>query len=274
MTELQDRIREALCVRPDIEAATEVRRRVEFLKSYLVATGQSGYVLGISGGQDSSLAGRLAQMAVEELRGETHRDYLFIAIRLPYGVQKDESDAQRALQFIRPDKAYTVNIKGAVDAAAQAYADATNQPMSDFVKGNDKARERMKVQYAVGAMNRLLVVGTDHAAEALTGFFTKYGDGGCDVTPLTGLSKRQGRALLQYLGAEEAIYAKVPTADLLDEKPGQSDESELELSYADIDDYLEGKSVPPDVAEKLEQRYLLTRHKRTTPVTPFDDWWR
>jgi len=277
MTEFQQDVSAALGVRPHVDPAAEVRRRVDFLKSYVVASGHNGYVLGISGGQDSSLAGRLAQMAVEELRREAthrHREYSFIALRLPYGVQHDESDAQRALTFIRPDKTFTVNIKAAVDASESAYLNATGQPLSDFVKGNDKARERMKVQYAIGAMQRLLVIGTDHAAEAVTGFFTKYGDGGCDVTPLTGLTKRQGRALLQYLGADETIYAKVPTADLLDEKPGQADETELGATYEEIDDYLEGKKVSADVAAKLERRYLLTRHKRTMPVTPADDWWR
>ena len=75
----------------------------------------------------------------------------------------------------------------------------------------------MVTQYAIGGQNGLLVIGTDHAAEAVTGFFTKFGDGGADLLPLTGLTKRQGRALLQELGADERLYLKMPTADLLDE---------------------------------------------------------
>src|SRR5690606_34466988 len=106
-------------------------------------------------------------------------------------------------------------------------------------------RVRMIAQYAIAGQRSLLVVGTDHAAEAVTGFFTKYGDGGADVLPLSGLTKRQGRALLQHLGAPERLYTKPPTADLLDDKPGQTDEDELGMSYEQIDDYLEGKDVAP-----------------------------
>ncbi|MCO4130316.1 NAD(+) synthase, partial [Enterobacter kobei] len=114
----------------------------------------------------------------------------------------------------------------------------------------------------------------DHAAEAVTGFFTKYGDGGADVLPLTGLSKRQGKQLLKELGAEERIYLKVPTAELLDEKPGQADETELGISYDQLDDYLEGKEVPKEAAEKIEARYLITEHKRQVPASMFDNWWK
>ena len=146
-------------------------------------------------------------------------------------------------------------------------------PMSDFTKGNVKARARMISQYAIAGQSALLVVGTDHAAEAVTGFFTKFGDGGADILPLTGLSKRQGRALLQFLDAPERLYLKAPTADLLDHTPGQTDEANLGLSYTDIDDYLEGKDVSPEIATAIESRYISTMHKRATPVTPFDDWW-
>jgi len=123
-------------------------------------------------------------------------------------------------------------------------------------------------------MEGLLVIGTDHAAEAVTGFFTKYGDGGADVLPLTGLTKRQGKALLKELGADERLYLKTPTADLLDQKPGQADETELGISYDELDDYLEGKQVPTEIAEKIEKRYLTTMHKRNLPASMFDEWWK
>ena len=145
--------------------------------------------------------------------------------------------------------------------------------MRDFTKGNVKARSRMIAQYAIAGQRSLLVVGTDHAAEAVTGFFTKFGDGGADVLPLSGLSKRQGAALLKHLDAPERLYLKAPTADLLDENPGQTDEANLGLSYHDIDDFLEGMDVAADVAETIENRYLATEHKRRTPVTPTDAWW-
>jgi NAD+ synthase len=240
------------------------------LRDYLLATGSAGFVLGISGGQDSSLAGRLAQLACEQLREAGH-EARFTAVRLPYGVQADEDDARLALDFIGADEVIDFNIKPAVDGLD---AGAEGLSFADFNRGNSKARIRMVAQYAIAAERRALVIGTDHAAEAVTGFFTKFGDGACDLTPLTGLTKGQGRQLLVELGAPERLYLKVPTADLLDGKPGRADEEELGLRYDDIDTYLTGGEVDDAVAEKLEGYYARTRHKRTVPVTPFDTWWR
>lgn len=271
--DLQQQIMKDLHVSPTINPKEEIRKRVDFLKQYVKKTGAKGYVLGISGGQDSTLAGRLAQLAVEELRQEGVQ-VRFLAIRLPYGTQQDEEDAQLALEFIKPDETKVFNIKDSVDAFAQSYFETNGSPISDYQKGNVKARMRMIAQYAFGGMYNLLVIGTDHAAEALTGFFTKYGDGGADLTPLTGLTKRQGRQLLEELGADERLYLKVPTADLLDEKPGQADETELGVSYEDIDNYLEGKPVAKEVAERIEKLYLRSAHKRHIPATMFDDWWK
>jgi len=269
---LRDRIRQELYVLPDIDPAEEVERRVAFLADYLQATPARGFVLGISGGQDSTLTGRLCQLAAERVR-EAGGEATFLAVRLPHGVQADEVDAQTALAFIRPDRQVTVNIQAAADASAAAAAGALGAELRDFVRGNVKARERMIAQYALAGQENLLVVGTDHAAEALTGFFTKYGDGGVDLTPLTGLTKRQGAKLLEYLGAPESTWRKVPTADLEEDRPGLPDEVALGVTYAQIDDYLEGRDVAPEVAQKLERLYRTTRHKRALPVTPFDGWW-
>lgn len=270
MRALQAEIIAELGARPQVDAAPEIRRRIDFLKDYLTTTGAKGLLLGISGGQDSSLAGRLCQLASDEL-GEAVQ---FTAIRLPYAVQRDEDDAQLALGFIKPDRTITFNIQRGVDGVEAEYADSLGTGMSDFTKGNVKARMRMVAQYAIAGQSGLLVVGTDHAAEAVTGFFTKFGDGGADILPLSGLTKRQGRALLQHLDAPERLYLKAPTADLLDDTPGQTDEANLGLSYRQIDDYLEGLDIEPAVAEAIEARFLATRHKRAVPVTPFDDWWR
>ncbi|KKK38518.1 NAD synthetase [Mesobacillus campisalis] len=270
---MQRKIIEDLNVRPEIDVKQEIKERVQFLKDYLKTSGAKGFVLGISGGQDSTLAGRLAQLAVEQAKNEGYESS-FYAIRLPYGVQHDEDDAQAALDFIKADKEFTFNVKEAVDAAQSEYDKATGEHLSDFQKGNIKARMRMIAQYAFAGEKGLLVIGTDHAAEAVTGFFTKYGDGGADILPLTGLNKRQGKALLKELGAEEKLYLKVPTADLLDEKPGQSDETELGISYDELDDYLEGKEVSPEAVEKIEKRYLVSEHKRQMPATKFDQWWK
>lgn len=273
MRALQKDIINDLGVSPTVEPRAEIERRVRFLVDYATSSHAKGFVLGISGGQDSSLAGRLCQLAVERLASEGIPAE-FIAVRLPYAVQRDEDDAQLALSFIRPDRTVAFNIQRAVDGFEAEYTDALGDEMSDFTKGNVKARARMIAQYAIAGQRSLLVVGTDHAAEAVSGFYTKFGDGAADVVPLAGLNKRQGRALLEELGAPERLYLKVPTADLLDGTPGQSDEDNLGLSYQHIDDYLEGLEVPDAVADAIESKYLSSRHKRHLPVSDAADWWR
>ncbi len=272
MEATQDEIRHTLGVRPTIDPVTEVARRVEFLVDYILTTGVRGLTLGISGGQDSTLAGRLCQLAVEELRRRGARAE-FWAIRLPHHVQADESDAQDAMGFIRADHEIVINIGSATDAAAAEYENATGDAITDFGKGNIKARMRMVAQFELAGEKRLLVAGTDHAAEAVTGFFTKFGDGGADVVPLAGLNKRQGRALLDHLGAPEHLVRKAPTADLLDDEPGQTDESSLGVSYDQIDDFLEGRDIEKSAAATLIEKYRASEHKRRTPVTPTDSWW-
>lgn len=270
---LQAQIIAALGVHPTIDPAAEVAKRVEYLANYLRTTGAKGYVLGISGGQDSTLAGRLAQLACDEVEGAE-----FWAVRLPHGVQADEDDAQVALDFIRPDHRLTVNIAPATAALDDAVAaavhpsptapDESSQDLGDFNRGNLKARLRMTAQYAIAGEVGALVLGTDHAAENITGFFTKWGDGAADLLPLEGLNKRQGAQLLQELGAPESTWRKVPTADLEDGKPLLPDEEALGISYAHIDDYLEGKEIPAAARERLETLWRKGAHKRRMPGGP------
>jgi NAD+ synthase len=270
---LQEQIIRSLNVKPVIDVETELKARITFLQEYVKSAGAKGLVLGISGGQDSTLAGRLSQLAVEGLRAEGY-EATFYAVRLPHGTQHDEDDAQAALAFIKPDESLVFNIGASVTGFTGTYNDSNSEPLSDYHKGNVKARMRMIAQYAIAGERGSLVVGTDHAAEAITGFFTKYGDGGADVLPLTGLTKGQGRELLKALGAEERLYLKVPTADLLDNKPQQADETELGLSYEILDQYLTGQPVAEEAKANIERRYLVTTHKRELPASPFDAWWR
>ena len=262
-------------VKPLIDPQEEIRKSIDFLKSYMLKHPfLKTYVLGISGGQDSTLAGRLTQLAMEELRADTgDADYQFIAVRLPYGVQADEADAQRALDFIQPDIRLTVNIKPAVEGQV-AELEKAGVLMTDFNKGNIKARQRMITQYAIAAQHAGAVIGTDHAAENITGFFTKFGDGAADILPLFRLNKRQGKQLLAVLGADPALYETVPTADLEENRPGLADEVALGVTYTEIDDYLEGKSIPAQAQETIESWWYKGQHKRHLPITIFDDFWK
>lgn len=269
MSEMQAMIVEEMKVKPSIDSAETIKEMQHFIEQYLHAhTFVKTLVLGISGGQDSTLAGKLVQLVVENMRNASGRDVQFIAVKLPYGVQKDADEVEDALNFIQPDRIVTVNIKPAVDQSVQSLKEA-GIALSDFHKGNEKARERMKVQYAIAANTSGIVVGTDHSAENITGFFTKHGDGAADIAPLFGLNKRQGRQLLQYLGAPAHLYEKVPTADLEDDKPQLPDEEALGVTYEAIDNYLEGKGVSPEDAAVIERHYVRNAHKRELAYTRF-----
>jgi NAD+ synthase len=269
MRQKQQEIIAALGVKPNIDPKHEIEQRTEFLADYLAQTGMRGFVLGISGGQDSLLAGMLAQRAVEKRREKDGRVF-FHTVLLPYGTQADRTDAELAIRTIQPDAVHDFNIKNGVDGVAKDFKTSEGRLISDYDKGNVIARLRMVAQYALASELKLLVIGTDHAAEAVTGFFTKYGDGGADVLPLSGLTKRQGKALLRELGAPERFITKAPTADLLDGVPGQADETELGLTYDTIDDYLEGMEIEKTAAEILEDKYDKTMHKRKLPVAYTD----
>ncbi|MEW2448347.1 ammonia-dependent NAD(+) synthetase [Streptomyces parvulus] len=268
---LQLEIARELEVAETFDADREIERRVAFLADRLTSTGLRSLVLGISGGVDSTTAGRLCQLAVERVRDAGH-EARFYAMRLPHGVQADEDHAQLALSFIRPDQVLTVDIRSTSDAMLDALLAADvafrDDHHQDFVHGNVKARQRMIAQYAVAGAHQGLVVGTDHAAEAVSGFFTKFGDGAADVVPLTGLTKRRVRAVADRLGAPAELVGKVPTADLESLDPGKADEDALGVTYDEIDDFLEGKPVKDEALRKIVDRYRLTDHKRKLPIAP------
>ncbi|MEH6798536.1 MAG: ammonia-dependent NAD(+) synthetase [Halopseudomonas sabulinigri] len=265
-------IREALQVNPDLKGTTEIQReierRVDFIKATVQASHTRALVLGISGGVDSTTAGRLCQMAVESLRQDGY-EASFYAMRLPYDVQADEADAQTALDFIKPDHLRTVDIKGAVDGMMACFTEEQAEASKrDFVKGNVKARARMIAQYTLANFFNGLVVGTDHAAEAVMGFFTKFGDGACDLAPLTGLTKSQVRLIASELNAPAQLVHKVPTADLEELKPGRPDEDAYGLSYEQIDAFLLSQPLDEEAAKKIIERYDATEHKRQVPLAP------
>lgn len=265
-------------VLPEIDVNFEVARRVSFIKQQLKQSGLNALVLGISGGIDSCTLGRLAQLAVNELNDEHHETYQFVAVRLPYDVQADEEDAQASIDFIAPTVSLSVNVKPGADAIHNVTTEALSaagilpddQSKQDFVKGNVKARTRMVIQYEIAGMVDGLVLGTDHSAENITGFYTKYGDGACDLAPLFGLSKRQVRQVAEHLGAPSTIIHKAPTADLESLTPQKADEQALGMTYDQIDDFLEGKNVSAEVEEKLLYIYARTQHKRVPIPTIYD----
>lgn len=257
----------------DVEQAT--RARIDYLKDYLRKTKLKGYVLGISGGVDSYSAGALAQHACAELRSEGYEAY-FYAVRLPAGVQRDESDAQDALSAMKPDKILTINVGDASDAlneqclaAIESVGTTLTPEQADFHKGNIKARIRMAAQYHLAATYGSVVMGSDHNCEAVTGFATKFGDFACDIIVLDGLSKNQVRMVASHLGAPPHISGKLPTADLEELNPGKLDDDGFGFPYAALNAFIEGEEVAPEIEKLIIDRYVSTRHKRE-PIVSFE----
>ncbi|TEW43752.1 ammonia-dependent NAD(+) synthetase [Psychromonas algicola] len=276
---MKQKILEEMCVLPSIDVEQEIQRRTAFIQKTLKDAHCKTLVLGISGGVDSSTTGRLCQLAVNQLNEqENTTDYQFVAVRLPYAVQKDEDEAQLAVNFIQPSHCVTVNVQNGADgihasttqALENSQVKLAKNASYDFVKGNVKARMRMIAQYEIAGLTSGLVVGTDHSAENITGFYTKHGDGACDLAPLFGLNKRQVRALAKHLGAPAILVEKAPTADLEEDQPQLEDEKALGMTYDQIDDFLEGKEVAPAIEEKLIAIYLRTQHKRQPIPTIYD----
>jgi len=261
---IQQEIIAKLGVKPTIDVDQEIERRVHFLKNYVKQANAAGLLIAISGGLDSAVAAGLCKLATDELSRETGKEYMTLGVFQPYEEQDDIAHSYEVAEAFDLKHKVETNIAEAVDEIAleTEYAfKALNihRHISRGGKGNVKARTRMVVQYALAFDLNLLVVGTDHASEALTGFFTKWGDGAVDITPLSTLNKRQIRELAVRLGVPASVIDKAPTAGLWQ---GQTDEAELGVTYEENSSYLEGKEIDPKARETLEKHYLRTQHKR------------
>ncbi len=235
-------------------------RIVLWLRAQLETTGMKGFVLGLSGGVDSSVAaGLLCRACPENCLG----------VIMPAGnVEEDRLDAIAAAEAFHmpyleiPLEKYR---QGLFDDVKKALA-AGNREIADerIGKGNIGARLRMTTLYAIGNGLSYLVVGTDNADELYTGYFTKYGDGGVDILPLAHLSKGDVFRLGAYLGVPGRILTKPPSAGFF---AGQTDEKEMGVGYDVIDAFLRGEDISESDREVIERLHRISEHKRHLPVS-------
>ena len=225
-----------------------------FLKDYLKNSGCKSYILGLSGGVDSSLVAALARKAVG-------KDKLFCyAIDIDSN-PKDIEDAQRVA------KQLDVNLKvvNLSDTYHSYLKDLDGEDFQRLSKSNLKVRMRMCALFAYAQEHSGLVLGTDNWDERYVGYFTKYGDGAADLLPIVHLTKQEVRESSKILGISEDLYNRVPSAGLFE---GQTDEGEMGVSYKDLDDYLLGKEVNSAAKARIEHLHKISEHKRVEIPTP------
>ncbi|MBE6136351.1 MAG: NAD(+) synthase [Erysipelotrichaceae bacterium] len=231
---------------------------IKFLQDYLKDNHQDCYVLGISGGVDSSLVAALAKKAVG-------KDKLYCYALPIDSLIDDENDAVRLAKHL--DVNYeVVDLSEAYHCLVNKY-ESTGVKLDLSTKGNLKARMRMATLYAFAQNKRGLVLGTDNMDERYTGYFTKFGDGGVDLLPIANLTKGEVVEACLLLGIPEDLAKRTPSAGLYQ---GQTDEKEMGITYKDLDDYLLGKEINEEAKSRIERLHRISEHKRKDIPTPED----
>ena len=250
---------------------SQPERLAAWMRRQLNAAGARGFVVGLSGGVDSAVVARLAQLAAP--------GHVLAAI-LPCGSDpQDEADALLvattfSLPVARVDLTATHDtlasgVQGGMKSLSlDMRAAAPSDPLRGRVPlANMKPRLRMTALYFLANTLNYLVAGTGNRSELAIGYFTKYGDGGCDLLPLGRLVKRDVRTLAKDLKVPPAIIDRTPSAGLW---LGQVDEEEMGFTYADLERYIEdgAQGVPPALAMRIERLMRGSEHKREMPAMP------
>ena len=228
----------------------------DFLKEYLVSSHQDGYVLGLSGGVDSSLVAAIARKAVG-------KDKL-MCIMMP--IDSHPSDLEDAKKV-----AEALDVRYIILDGSESYHASLEEfkkqgiELDKMSRSNLKVRIRMTLLYAYGQTHRYLVLGTDNADERYTGYFTKYGDGAADVLPIVYLVKNEVVEAAKLLGVPTTLAERTPSAGLFE---GQTDETEMGVTYKDLDNYLLGGKIDAKVQERIEYLHKISEHKRSPIPMP------
>ena len=230
----------------------EKQKRVAFIQKMLASSGAKGIVFGNSGGKDSALVAALCSFATKNLLGVI----MPCASKRNFGEDKDDGLAVA--------KKYGVDVI-VVDLTEtrEALLKATgNSFTAKAALSNIAPRLRMTTLYAIAAEKGYLVAGTGNASERYMGYFTKWGDGACDFNPIADLTATEIFDFLRYLGAPDHVVTKAPSAGLFE---GQTDESEMGVTYAEIDAFLRGEKVSEEAQKIINRYHKASLHKMALP---------
>lgn len=230
--------------------AIEFEKRVDFIRNLVKESHVNGIVFGNSGGKDSALVGILCKAACDNTVGII----MPCSSKRNFGMDKDDG--------MEVAKQYGIETR-VVDLTAQK--ELAMSVLSEVTKLNDAAianiapRLRMITLYAIAASEGRLVAGTGNRSEAYMGYFTKWGDGAHDFNPISDLTVKEIYEFLEYLNAPECIIKKAPSAGLFE---GQTDEQEMGVTYAAIDEYLLNGKVNEHDLEVINKFHNRSEHKR------------
>lgn len=228
----------------------------EWIKINVENAKANGVVLGMSSGVDCSTVARLCQNAGIN----TH------LVLMPYGEDMNKSqnysDAMELINKFKFDY-HIFDIKPAVDSiqipSDSNFLENANTTNIELSKANIRPRVRMTYLYQYAQINNLLVIGTGNLSECTVGYFTKWGDGACDINPMRFITKREVYILAKYLQVPECIINKKPSAGLWE---GQTDEEELGIKYEQIDEFiLNGTSGDEEVDKVIKIKNERSIHK-------------
>lgn len=235
--------------------AEETTKRVEFIRETLKNSGAKGIIYGNSGGKDSALVGILCKMACDDTKG------VIMPCESARNLTMDKDDG-----FVLANHFEIETIVHDLTALKKGYIDMLSQTteLNNQAITNIAPRLRMITLYAIGASENRLVAGTGNKSEGHMGYFTKWGDGAHDFNPISDLTVTEIFEFLAYLKAPEFILTKAPSAGLFD---GQTDEEEMGITYAEIDEFLFTGKASEKALETIKRYHKNSEHKRTMPTT-------
>ncbi len=228
----------------------EFEKRVDFIKSVLAESRAKGIVYGNSGGKDSALVGILCKAACDNTVG------IILPCTSKRNYDEDTADAKEVAARYNIETR-TVDLTPVKEVELKALDGAAALNATSLA--NIAPRLRMLTLYAVAAAEKRLVAGTGNRSEAYVGYFTKWGDGSHDFNPISDLTVTEIYEFLRYLDAPKCVIEKAPSAALFD---GQTDETEMGVTYAELDSFLSGEAIPEDKKKIIERMHKASEHKR------------